>query len=121
MVKKCCVYACESNYDSIRMNPDVPKISVFRFPKNIEERERWIKSIPRNGLLVTDETVVCSLHWSSDSEMMKKNGKWRPVNPPHIFSDDIPPSQLPAKLPPSNQGKQKGIKCIKKHETRRII
>ena len=44
MAKKCCVKDCRGNYD------DVKKTSVFRFPQDPNENERWGKAIPRDNI-----------------------------------------------------------------------
>ena len=87
MVKKCRVYGCRTNYlselkavkkkktsnnnvksENNRNESDSndnmdamndKKISVYRFPKDPCERERWRKVIPTDNLIVNDETVMC--------------------------------------------------------------
>ena len=44
MVLKCCVTACKSNYAS-----EKEKVPVYRLPFDPEERQRWIKAIPRDN------------------------------------------------------------------------
>ena len=59
MGKRCCVDRCNSNYDkstatynkSLKVRNDLKnssrtKVRVFGFPKSLEERRRWVKSIP---------------------------------------------------------------------------
>ena len=62
--KKCCVYACKTNYSSEKLKSD--KISLYRFPKDETEKENWIKAIPNTNLRISRDTVVCALHWPSD-------------------------------------------------------
>ena len=60
MVYKCCVTGCRGNYDS------ETKVKVFLLPnalKNHEERERWIKAIPRENIPDVPNTFVCENHW----------------------------------------------------------
>ena len=38
------------------------KISVYPFPKDKTEKEKWIKAVPNANLRVTRDTVVCELH-----------------------------------------------------------
>ena len=66
MGKKCCVYACKMNYSSKKLKRD--KISVYHFPKDETEREKWIKAIPNANLRVSKNTVVCALCWPSGFE-----------------------------------------------------
>ena len=78
------------------------KVSVWRFPKNENHRERWIKYIPNHQeLKVNDETTLCRLHWPQDLLLIKKNGKWRPKDEdaPTIFEGFLP-SEIPSKPPP---------------------
>ena len=44
MGRKCCVTDCRSNYDP------TDKISAFRLTKDKDERERWMKAIPRDSI-----------------------------------------------------------------------
>ena len=63
MEKKCCVYACKTNYSSEKLKSD--KISVYQFPKDETEKEKWIKAIANANLRVGKDTAVCALHWPS--------------------------------------------------------
>ena len=90
MPKKCCVFACRTNYKDQQND----KISVYRFPKDQDERERWRKSIPNANLKVTDNTVICQKHWPSDFETIAVHGKIRPKNPPSVWPC-VPSSQIP--------------------------
>ncbi|XP_065681410.1 uncharacterized protein LOC136095105 [Hydra vulgaris] len=58
MPKKCCAYGCKTNYQSTKNNKNFEKIPVYRFLKDKEQRNIWIKSIPNSNLLVSDETVI---------------------------------------------------------------
>ena len=55
------------------------KISVYRFPKNKDEREQWIKSVPNANLNVTN--VICQQYWTSNFDTIEVHGKIRPKNP----------------------------------------
>lgn len=57
----CCVVYCTSGYKS---NTD--KVSFFLFPKVTALKEKWIKAIPRENLVVNDRTVVCEKHFTED-------------------------------------------------------
>ena len=92
MVKKCCVTGCRSNYDSKN------KVSVFRFPKDKEERERWKKAIPRDNIPDHPDTVICIKHFPDGFETVPVNGRTRPKNPPSIFPN-VPQSQIPTPPP----------------------
>ena len=98
MPKKFCVYGCKTNYQSTKNNNSFEKIPVYRFPKDKEQRNIWIQSIPNSNLLVTDETVICQLHWPACFETVTVHGKQRPKIPPSVWPG-IPISQIPTPLP----------------------
>lgn len=93
MPLKCCVPQCKGNYDS-----NSTKLSVYRFPKNEEERLKWVKVIPRANLIVTKYTVVCRKHWPCDAKFASVHGEECPVDPPSIFPC-VPSSCLSTPLP----------------------
>ena len=79
MVKKCCVYGCNVNYlSTLNKNENASK-TVYRFPKDKDERQRWIDVVGKinANLKVTSETllVVCELHWPHGYETVRKKGK----------------------------------------------
>jgi len=98
MVKKCCVYGCSTNYLSQKKNSNDSKTSVYRFPRDEEERTRWIRCIPNENLKVSSNTVVCELHWPINFEKIKVKGRERPKNPPSIWPN-VPLSQIPTSIP----------------------
>ena len=96
MGKTCCVPNCQSNYKKIKNKQQEDKlhVSVYRFPKDPVEKNRWKDSIPRVNLVINEGTVVCKLHWPKDAKFVSKNGKLRPADPPSLFPN-IPPSCVP--------------------------
>ena len=92
MGKKCCVSRCNGNFDADN------KASVFRFPRDAAENERWRKVIPRENIPDSPDTVVCERHWPPNYEYTVYRGKRRPVNPPSIFTD-VPASMIPTPPP----------------------
>ena len=62
-------------------------MSVFGFPNDEDEKERWIKSLP--NIHLTDKTGhigVCERHWPLNYPRVRvKSGKYHPVNPPSLF------------------------------------
>ena len=90
----CCVFGCKTNYRSNKSVQEGRKISVFRFPKDADERKAWVAVIPNANLVVKDHTVVCELHWPTGYETVKKKGKLRPKYPPSIWPN-VPLSQIP--------------------------
>ncbi|XP_065652932.1 THAP domain-containing protein 2-like [Hydra vulgaris] len=79
---KCCVTGCRGNYDKEH------KVKLFRLPsknRNPQERERWIRSIPRENIPNSPNTFICENHWPVNYETCHIHGKIRPFNPPTIF------------------------------------
>ena len=103
MGKKCYVYACKTNYSSEKLKSD--KISVYRFPEDETEKEKWIKAVPNANLRVTRDTVVCELHQPSGFEEIKVNGKSGPKDLPSIWPG-VPSSQVPTSSPPTRPTKK---------------
>ena len=66
------------------------KYQFIDFLKIKEQRNIWIQSISNSNLLVTDETVICQLHWPVCFETVTVHGKQQPK---------IPISQIPTPLP----------------------
>ena len=52
------------------------KICMYRLPKDSEERERWLKSIPRDNIPQSKDTVVCEKHWPVNFEKVLVYGKY---------------------------------------------
>ena len=80
MVKKCCINNCNGNYN------EQNKVTVFRLPKNLDERQRWLAAIPRGNVPDGKDTVVCERHWPEHYPTYKHYGKLRPLNPPSVFT-----------------------------------
>ena len=112
MVNKCCVPRCNSNYNN-KKNANQGYIKSYTFPKDDNEKTKWISAIPRNNLIVTDHTVVCKLHWPENSEFIKlRGGNFRPKNPPSVFPN-IPTSCL--RTPDSKE--RPTTKCLSEQRT----
>ena len=103
MGRKCFVTGCRSNYDP------TDKISVFRLPKDKDERERWMKKIEsdlsrqyrsrsRSRLPDSANTVVCIQHFPDGFETVSVKGSLRQKNPPSIFSN-LHKSLVPTPVP----------------------
>ena len=97
MGKKFCVYTCKTNYSSEKLKSD--KISVYPFPKDEREKEKWIKAVPNANLRVSEDNADCSLHWPSGFEEIKVNGISRPKDPPSIWPG-VPSIQVPTSSSP---------------------
>lgn len=85
MPKKCITHfdgePCTGNYDSSN-----EKVSVFRFPKDPQERALWVNALP-SKVIVKDESVLCEKHWPKDFRRKKCQGPlgYRPHDPPTVF------------------------------------
>ena len=100
MLRKCCAYACRTNYDRKTNNTEDPgkKLSVNRLPTDTEERRKWMKAVPNANLTVNSNIVLCELHWPKKFETIKVRGrKLRPKNPPSVWPR-VPTSQIPTPL-----------------------
>ena len=86
MPLKCCVPKCNSNYKT-----SAEAVSVYKFPKDEEEKKKWLRVIPRVNMTVTKYTAVCKKHWPESCKMVVVHGKSRPADPPSIFKN-IPSS-----------------------------
>ena len=110
MGKKCCVPECRSNYDPKKTKkkkkedekdgdegedkenvkpPESKHVPVFRFPLSMDEKLRWIASIPKikkEKVLAQKEPVVCIKHWPPGFPTHEVHGKCRPSNPPSVFN-----------------------------------
>ena len=89
MVNKCSCYGCRGNYKS----DGQPYSSLVKFPKDPEERERWILAMPNdpNTLRPRNTIYICASHF--DCEWKKTPGGSRPSQPPSVFPN-IPKSCL---------------------------
>ena len=101
MVRRCCVTNCNGNY-----NPE-NKVKTFRLPRNIEEKERWRKIIPRDNLPDNKNTVVCERHWPQNYPTILDYGKLRPKDPPSVF-ECVKPSLVPT-IPPAPRNSSKTL------------
>ena len=61
MPRKCCVYACKTNYDSKKCSAtsSCEKIPMFRLPSDKEEKNKWIQAVPNADLTISSNTVIC--------------------------------------------------------------
>jgi hypothetical protein len=103
MCRKCSVAGCTSNYDS---QPEL--IPVYKFPKDIEERERWLAALP-NRVNVTANSVVCKKHWPEDTPMKKVKRYFRPSDPPSLFPGFPSSSFQQIKPGPSRNIEKRGL------------
>lgn len=87
MPRHCSCFGCKGNYDG------TPYVKVISFPKDPEERERWILAMPneKESLRRLKEIYICETHFNC--EWVSVKGGKRPKQPPSIFPG-IPKSAL---------------------------
>ncbi|GFO11590.1 THAP domain-containing protein 5 [Plakobranchus ocellatus] len=93
MGRKCSVYGCKTGYSATD-----EKISVYSFPKDKDELEKWVRNLPNNisADQVTKYMGVCALHWPKDTELVRTKGRYYVLAvPPSIF-ENIPESRIPS-------------------------
>lgn len=61
MPKRCSAPGCKSNYDSTVKTEGI--VSAFKFPSDEEQRQRWIRAIPRSHWTPSASAVVCVKHF----------------------------------------------------------
>ena len=108
MGRKCYVTGCNSNYKAD------DKVTAYRLPRNLEERDRWIKAIPRDNIPNTSNTVVCIKHFPEGFETLSVKGKLRPKHPPFIFPC-LPKSLVPTP-PPAPRTTSKCSTAVRCHQ-----
>ena len=64
---------CNGNY-----NP-ANREKVFRLRTEKEERERWVKIIPRDNIPESSNTVICERHFPPGYATITKFGRKRPI------------------------------------------
>ena len=101
MPNKCGVARCSGNYKG-------NKCRIFRLPRDVSERQKWLNALPPRAdfVLDPDKFFICEKHWCVDTPMMKMpGGSTRPANPPNLFPN-IPSSCLPTPKPTPRPAKK---------------
>ena len=75
-----CAGKCTSNDKGIE-----EKVSIFRFPSNEKEKERWVNAPPIKIAEVTNYTGVFEKHWPDGYTKTKRQERERPAGPPSVF------------------------------------
>ena len=75
---------CKSNYDSTE-----EKVTVYSFPKEASEQERWVLSLPNKLICKISKNIgVCAKHWPVDCAKVKVRGEHEvPVGAPSLFGE----------------------------------
>ena len=108
MPRKWCVANCRRNYAYTDQ-----KVSVYQFPKNIDEQQKWIDALP-NLVTVTPHIGVCRRHWSEVAELIKIKRYERPKDPPSIFIE-TPTSCVVQTKTKSREIQRRGISVSKRN------
>ena len=87
MPRLCSCFGCRGNYDG------TPYVKIISFPKDPEERERWILAMPNENesLRRLKKIYICETHFNC--EWVSVKGGMRPKEPPSIFPG-VPKSVL---------------------------
>ena len=87
------MYGCKSNYAT------GDTVTVFRFPKDEQQRTRWVSALPNANFVWTKDAVICAKHWPDGFESKKvQGGNVQPTDAPTVF-ENVPPSCLPPAQP----------------------
>lgn len=93
MPLKCCVYGCNTNYETGE------KGRVHKFPADATERQRWIRNLPNQNFTWTPSKVVCYKHWPENAQLKTvRGGSNVPIDAPSVFPG-IPASCVPSANP----------------------
>ncbi|GFO46780.1 hypothetical protein PoB_007328500 [Plakobranchus ocellatus] len=94
MGKKCIVWNCKTGYAS-QKNLQVEKIPLYKFPKDLEHRRKWVQNIPYKITVeeITENHAVYALHFRNDVPLKKVGRYWAPLEPPLADKNDAPKSQ----------------------------
>lgn len=102
---------CKGNYDS-----EEEKVSVYCFPKDETEKQKWIDALPNIINRVTPHIGICSKHWPLDAPFIKIRRYLRPQHPPTIFPG-CPTTMLRQTVPSSSrQVDERGISSSSRGE-----
>src|SRR5277367_6809138 len=59
----CFVPGCRTGYKPKKNENITDKITLFRIPKNAEQKARWELAIPRQDAKLSENSAVCELHF----------------------------------------------------------
>ena len=68
MVNTCCVPGCKTGYRSTHSNKI--KLALYKFPKNPELRQNWIRAISRYNWTPSKFSRVCAKHFHDEDVHM---------------------------------------------------
>lgn len=71
MPNKCCVAGCKTYHKLQEKENQTGNISLYSFPKNIDDRERWLAALPNKVFEPSKNMKVCSRHWETETDMIK--------------------------------------------------
>jgi hypothetical protein len=113
MPSRCFVPGCNSNYDWVlKTTEDNRGMNIFKFPKNEERKQAWLKAIPRDDFTPSSSSVVCQLHFHSTdiiryAKHLQPDGSTKKLhlNRPPFFKDH--PQYIPQFSLVFNQNRKK--------------
>ena len=104
MVFSCCVTNCRSGYKP-RKNEVIPseKCSMFKFPTDPSQREKWRSAIPRRNFIPNENHRVCEKHFrefdfettSIDMRASRRDNRPSPI----LQKKRLKPSAVPSVFP----------------------
>src|SRR5437867_4079358 len=90
---KCCIYGCTTNYRKRKAG------TVYSFPADTKERDRWIQAIPNKNFKWTASKKICRNHWPPNTPTrLARSGSAIPTEPPSVF-ESVPASCRPTVQP----------------------
>ena len=95
MGKKCSVKGCKTGYESQKNQPKIP---IYSFPNDSEEKGKWAESFPYEINKITKFMGICAIHFPPDVSVKHWSNFRIPLEPPSIFPKQIK-SPTPRKKP----------------------
>jgi hypothetical protein len=79
---------------------------AYRFPKDVKAREKWIVALRRKNFNPTDNSRICSKHFTPDCFQIRPNSNY-----PLLNSDAVPTIfDFPSNVGPPLRKKRRVIK-----------
>ena len=103
MVFSCCVTNCRSGYKLRKGEAPAEKYSMFQFPTDCSQRERWKSAIPRKDFIPNENHRVCERHFhqsdfettSIDTRVSRRDNRPSPI----LLKKRLKPSAVPSIFP----------------------
>jgi len=72
MVNKCVAFGCKSGYSSNAAEDATRKITFHSFPKDNDQRDKWIRANPRKDFVPSKISKICSLHFADSDFIVQR-------------------------------------------------